>query len=95
MGTKRLAKTKKQVKFEDHITTWLDEWTDEECLNNAVKFFDRVDVSTKFIENADGLITHQLHLLIAGDKVLASDPVEFEWPLQRMPMPEAFVGALN
>lgn len=90
-----MAKTKKPVKFEDYIEGWLAEWTDEECLLNVTKFFDRVETATQFIENSDGLLTHQFQLLIAGDKVLASDPVEFEWPLQRMPMPEAFQGVLN
>jgi hypothetical protein len=77
--------------IEDGVNTW----SDEECLSQLSKFLDRVTVTTKFVENEDGLITHQFVAIICGDKLLASEPSEFEWPLQRLPMPEAFQGTLN
>ena len=86
-----MAKKTKIINIEDQI----DSWSDEECLREMSKFLDRVDVTTKFVENQDGLITHQFVVLLCGDKAIASEPSEFEWPLQRMPMPEAFNGVLN
>ena len=86
-----MAKKTKIINIEDQI----DSWSDEECLKEMSKFLDRVDVTTKFVENQDGLITHQFVVLLCGDKAIASEPSEFEWPLQRMPMPEAFTGILN
>jgi hypothetical protein len=90
-----LAKNKKTTTTITTIDEGVETWTDEECLQQMAKFLDRVDVTTKFVENQDGLITHQFVVLLCGDKAIASEPSEFEWPLQRMPMPEAFTGVLN
>lgn len=73
----------------------LNDWSDEECLTNFTKFLDRVGLSTQFIETEEGLLTHQLLAIQCGESIIVSDPEELEWPLQRMPMPEALKGALN
>lgn len=73
----------------------IEKWTDEEVLLEFGKFFERVSVKSQFIQNQDGLLTHQIMTMVCGDKILLSEPQELEWPLQPMPMPEAFQGRLN
>ncbi len=73
----------------------LMEWDDEECLNQFSKFLDRVGISSQFIQNDEGLLTHQLMLITCGEKVIVSEPLALEWPLQPLPMPEAFEGKIN
>jgi len=73
----------------------LEEWDDEKTLENFMKFFDRVDVGTQFIQNDDGLLVAQVVVFRCGEKVVVSDPRELEWPLQPMPVPESFEGRLN
>lgn len=63
--------------------------TDEECLDTVVSLLDRIDLDTRFIVNTDGLITHQVLVIGCGDRVVTSDPMAFDWPLQRLPVPEA------
>lgn len=64
-------------------------WTDDECLEAVALLLERVDVDTRFIRNEDNLITHQMVIIGCGDKVIASDPMKFDWPLQQLPVPEA------
>lgn len=71
------------------------EWSDEECLLNFGKFFERVSVTTQFIQDPQGLLTHQIITMVCGDKILLSEPSELEWPLQPLPMPEAFKDKMN
>lgn len=73
----------------------IKEWDDEECLYNFSKFFERVGITTQFVQNDDGLLTHQVLTMQCGDKIIVSDPHELEWPLQLMPMPEALKGKVN
>lgn len=73
----------------------INDWTDEECLIEFSKFLERVGISTQFVQNEDDLFTHQVLTISCGDKIILSDPQELEWPLQMLPMPEAFKGKLN
>ena len=73
----------------------IEEGTDEEVLSLMGKFLDRVNVGAKFVEDEEGLITHQILVLQCGEKVIVSEPDEFEWPLQRLPMPDALRGMVN
>lgn len=75
----------------------IDKWSDEKCLENFAKFLDRVSISTSFIQQEEGLLTHQIIVVRCGDKALTSDPQELDWPLQALPVPEAFkdIGAIN
>lgn len=66
--------------------------TDEEVLTEWAKFMGRVGISSQFIQNEDGLITHQVMVITCGDKMVVSDPQALEWPLQPMPRPEALGG---
>lgn len=71
------------------------EGTDEEVLEAYFKFFHRVTISSQFISNDDDLLTHEVLAVRAGDAFILSEPQELEWPLQRLPMPEAFNGKFN
>ncbi len=83
-------------KFEDKLETKIDEWDDEEVLKAFCKFFRRVDISTQQIqEQESGLITHQLLMIASGDKVIASEPLAYEWPLQPASFPEEADIAVN
>ena len=73
----------------------IEKWTDEEVLTNLSAFFERIAIDVRFMENDEGLITHQMLAIACGDKVLGSEFKELDWPLQRLPMPEAFRGRLN
>lgn len=77
------------------ITKFLKESTDEEVLEAFSQFLERVGLSTQFIETEDGLLTHQVLTVACGGSILVSDPEELEWPLQRLPMPDAFKKELN
>ena len=73
----------------------IKEWDDTETLENFMKFFDRVDIATQFVQNDDGLLVAQVLVFKSGDKIVISDPSELEWPLQPMPIPESFEGRLD
>jgi len=75
-----------KTKLENKIN---NKWNDEEVLENLALLLDRVKVGTTFVQNDDGALTHSICVFSAGDKVIVSDPVEFEWPLMLMPQPEA------
>lgn len=73
-----------------------NKWDDETCLNNLKLFLnERVKVGVKFLTDEDDLIHGYTVVFVAGDNILPSGLVEFEWPWQPMPMPEAFEGKLN
>jgi hypothetical protein len=67
-----------------------EKWDDEEVLEYFGLFLDRVNVATSFLQNEDGGLTHSVCVFQVNDKVIVSEPAEFEWPLMMMPKPEAF-----
>lgn len=82
----------KVATLEEQIETW----SDEECLENFSKFLDRVTISSDFLQDEEGeMYTHEQLVVSCGDKFFTSDPQEMDWPLQMLPMPEAFKGVLN
>lgn len=70
-------------------------WTDEEVLTELMKFFERVQFDSEFVQSEEGLVTHQTLAISCGDKVIISEPQPLAWPMQPLPMPEAFAGKLN
>jgi hypothetical protein len=74
--------TKKSDKFTDKFTDKIEKWDDEECLFNFSRFFNRVGISTEFIQDEDGLIVAQMLIMNCGDKIIRSEPQLLEWPLQ-------------
>lgn len=77
------------------LTQKIATWSDEECLENFGKFLDRIGISVQFIQTDEGILTHQIMLMKCGDKVIVSEPQQLSWPVQLLPMPEAFEGRLN
>jgi hypothetical protein len=82
-------KNKIEDKFDKLLAERLDSWTDEECLFNLSKFFTRCHMTTEFVQdNESGYITHELLLVLCGDKVIPSAPIPLDWPLQPIEFPE-------
>lgn len=73
----------------------IDDWKDEEVLEILACFLERVDMSSQFGETQEGVLTHIMLVLQAGESAIVSNPMEFEWPLQRMPMPDSLRGKVN
>lgn len=81
------------LSLKDKIET---KWDDETLLNKLKLFLNnRVKVGVQFDSDEDGLIHGYTLVFVAGDKTLPSAPVEFGWPLQTMPIPQAFEGRLH
>lgn len=61
----------------------INEWSDEECLMNFFKFFKRVNLTTKFLQNdLRDIISHQILITICGSKYVESAPLPLEWPVE-------------
>jgi hypothetical protein len=91
-----LSKKKSTKKVtEINIMEAINDWSDEEVLINLAPFFDRVSIGVDFMEDDEGLLTHQVLCVVCGDKVIASQMKELDWPLQRLPVPEAFKGSVH
>lgn len=78
----------------------IEKWSDEETLTNLLSILERVDIATEFIaeeveDTNQSILTHEVIIARCGDKELVSEPQAFEWPLQLMPVPEAFENKLN
>lgn len=82
-------------KLTKKIGTLLESGTDEEVLLIFSKFLNRVSMSSEFIQDEEGLFTHEMMLIACGDRMIASEATELEWPLQMLPLPEAFQGKVN
>jgi len=81
--------------FNKQLEEQIEQATNEELLEMISKFIGRVEISSQFGETDEGILTHIMLVLQAGDSAIVSDPMEFEWPLQRMPMPDALRGVVN
>lgn len=67
------------------------ETPDAVVLQNTLELLKRVHVSTQFVQDRElPIITHQTITFSSNDKYFTSKPVELDWPLQFMPLPEAF-----
>ena len=73
----------------------IKKWSDKEALEAFAKMMHRVNLITEFVETEEGLITGEYLIVSCGDSFFISTPREFDWPLQRMPMPDAFKEKLN
>lgn len=59
----------------------LEEGEDEQCLVALGTLLQRISMTTKIIQDDDGLIYSQIAMFICGDKVLGSMPSPFEIPM--------------
>lgn len=67
----------------------VEDLTEEEILEWFSVLLDYVDISSEMVEDEElQIFTHNLLVIQCGDKFLMSDPNEFPWPLQFLPMPE-------
>ena len=48
-----------------------------------------------FIYNDDGLIVGYQMVYVDGDDMFASDPIQFDWPIQHLPVPRALAKEIN
>lgn len=61
------------------------DWDDDEVLFNFGHFLERVGIGTRFVQDDDGNITHQILVCTCGDKYFSSSPQELLNPLQFVP----------
>lgn len=60
----------------------IKEWSDEKCLAKAIELIeDRVTISTAFVANDEGVLTHQVLVLTSGEYSTESGPAPLEVPL--------------
>lgn len=90
---------KKTIRKKNLITPEkLEKWTDEEVLTNLSTIMTRASITTDFVtEELDDntIITHEILAAVCGDKAIFSEPRPLSWPLQMMPIPDAFTGVVN
>lgn len=73
----------------------IEKWSDQRVLEEFAKFLSRVVIRPEFVQDADGLVTHHVLMVTSGDKYFASEALPLSWPMQPLPIPEAFEGKLN
>lgn len=89
--------TIKIKKIQGKISKLLEEGTDEEVLTVFASLLSRVQISGelyKDLEDDEIYVGHSVSI-VCGDRIIESEVKEFSWPLQLMPIPEAFEGKLN
>ena len=80
----------------DYIASNIDNWSDEEVLEQFFKFFPRVSQISELLENDDGVTVAQVLITMAGNKITFSEPQTLEWPLVPLESPEEqIVATLN
>ena len=73
----------------NYITTKINEWTDEEVLENFFAFFPRVVQANELIENDEGAVIGQVLVTMVGNKIVFAEPQTLDWPLVPVQAPEA------
>jgi len=81
----------KSTKTKDKLLEKIAKWSAEECLMNFSKFFTRVNLSTEFVQDDEGLIVAEVLIMNVDDKKIVSDPQPLEWPLLPAPLPEGIL----
>ena len=68
-------------------------WDDQRVLEHLVDLMKErgVTAGVRFIESPeDPLILGYQSIIVCGDLMLPAEPVMFEWPMQYLPIPDAF-----
>lgn len=81
----------------------LEKWTDEEVLTNLNAILQhRASITTDYVtERLDDdidspeIIVAEVLCIVSGNKAVFSEPRKLDWPLQMMPVPEAFASLAN
>lgn len=82
------------------VETMFDEMTDEDVLTQMAKLISngRFQVSTEFldteVDNGTIYIGEFIKVQV-GDKMIVSNPVPFDWPLQPIDKPADMEGSIN
>lgn len=63
------------------LTEVVEEGDDEQCLVALATLLQRISMSTRIVQEDDGVIYSQIAMFICGDKVLGSMPSPFEVPM--------------
>jgi len=66
-------------------------WSDEKVLETFYALLDRASISTRFIHDENGILTHHSIVVTSGDKFFMSSPQPVDWPLMPVPTPEGNV----
>jgi len=93
MAAKKSIRQKNLIK-----TDKIEGWTDEEVLTNLTSLLTRASITTEFVTEEmeeQTIITHEVLIAQCGDKAVFSAPRALDWPLQMMPVPDAFREVLN
>lgn len=85
-------------KITNKVTKFLQqEATEEEALTLVATVLSNVESAVDFVQDPEeeNLITHTKILFKVGDSILSSDPNPLAWPVQLLPLPQAFEGKVN
>lgn len=79
------------------FTKKIQKWDDETVLEKLYQLIVERDVTitTQFVTGENGIVTGERMIVACGEKFFATPPIEFDWPLQPMPMPEALKKRSN
>ena len=81
----------KKITFEEQVK----EWDRDEKVDNLKVLLKDLEAGVQFSYNGDALITG--YRLVFGDEenYFYSQEIEFDWPLQHMPIPIAFQDMIS
>lgn len=71
----------------------INNWSDKEVLEHVADLIQdkKITAGVRFIESPDDpLIVGYQSVIVCGDLMLPAEPVIFDWPMQYLPVPEAF-----
>lgn len=87
-----ILNSKKLKKIEKFLKTAQD----DEVLAALYLFFStRANMACQYIQKDDGVVYDYVLSIGIDDKIIQSDPISLDWPLQPLPMPEAFKKKAN
>jgi hypothetical protein len=69
--------TRRTISLDELLQTW----SDDEVLENFLKFFSRVSLGTDF-EQTDKIVTHEVLIMQCGDASVTSSPLPLAWPMR-------------
>lgn len=73
----------------------METWSNEEVLENLKTLMSSLNGKVDFIYNEDDLIVGYHVLFWNEDHYYKSAPILLDWPMQHLPVPEAFKGGLH
>ena len=69
----------------------VNKWGDEKVLETALLIVqNRVKVGVEFLRDDMNLIRGYQTTFVSGELMFSGEPIVFDWPMQDMPIPDAF-----